>query len=123
MDRKSMLIIEDEIYIRDSLADFFQDEGYIVEVAERGEDALVILDGMKFDVYIVDIRLSGIDGAKTIHRIKEKHTDAKFFVFTGSLEFEITPDLAELGLTEDHVIYKPVSDLNIIGDKIKEMVS
>lgn len=123
MQLGSMLIIEDELYIRDSLAEFFQDEGYEVSVAESGEEALKLLEQQSFDIFIVDIRLSGMDGAKTIHRIKSINADANTLIFTGSLEFEITPDLADLGLTEDHVIYKPVSDLAVIAKRIAALRS
>jgi len=117
------MIIEDEIYIRDSLAEYFRYENYEVGVAERGEEALEIIRKKPYDVFIVDIRLSGIDGTRTIQRIKEIQPNAKFFVFTGSLEFQITKDLAELGLKEEYVVYKPISDLSIIADKISTLIN
>jgi DNA-binding response OmpR family regulator len=119
MAKYSILIIEDELYIRDSLADYFVDEGYAVDVASSGEEALKLLNKQQFNIYIVDIRLSGMDGVQAIQKIKKIDPTATFFVFTGSLEFQITQDLASLGLTEEHVIYKPVNDLSVISDKIK----
>lgn len=118
MNTYSILIIEDEVYIRDSLADFFVDEGYRVDGTSSGEEALEIVQRQRYDLYIVDIRLSGMDGVRTIQKIKPLDPKATFLVFTGSLEFHITEDLAELGLTENHVLYKPISDLNIILDKV-----
>jgi len=120
MSQHSVLIIEDESFIRESLAEFFIDEGFEVETTERGEDAFVLLENRTFDAYIVDIRLSGMDGTRAILRIKELDPRSHIFVFTGSLEFQITSDLAKLGLTEEHVIYKPVDDLSIISDKIRK---
>lgn len=123
MSKHSIMIVEDEIYIRDSLAEYFRYEDYEVGVAERGEEALEIIQNKHFDVFIVDIRLSGIDGTRTITRIKQIQPNAKFFVFTGSLEFHITPDLEALGLREKYVVYKPISDLAIIADKIRELIN
>lgn len=117
----SILIIDDEIYIRDCLADFFRDEGYHVEVAESGEDALRLMRKRRFNVCIVDIRLSGIDGARTILHIKALDKQTKFLVFTGSLEFTIIADLAKLGLKKDDIIFKPVMNLDVIAEKVRAM--
>lgn len=117
----SILIIDDEIYIRDSMADYFRDEGYIVAVAESGEEALNHFKKRRFHICIVDIRLSGMDGTKTIERIKKLDPQSRILVFTGSLEFQITGELTALGLKESHVIYKPINSLDVLGDKVKEL--
>ncbi len=118
MKASCILIIEDELYIRDSLAEFFKDEGYLVEVAASGEEGLGILKRCHVDVAIVDIRLSGIDGERTIQHIKQLYPKVYILVFTGSLEFQISSDLAQLGLSEGDVIYKPINDLSVISQKV-----
>jgi len=117
----SILIVEDEDYIRESLAYYFEDEGYSVTAVESGEKAIAKAERRRFDISIVDIRLSGIDGTRTIQRLKELDPTTHVFVFTGSLEFQITGDLAKLGLTEDFIIYKPINDIAIIGNKIRAL--
>ncbi len=115
----SVLIIEDEPYIRDSLAEFLVDEGFMVEIAESGEEALDCYRKRRFHLCIVDIRLSGMDGTRAIQKIKDLDPQTRILVFTGSLEFQINADLARLGLTEENVVYKPVSDLDVILRKIE----
>lgn len=120
--QRTILIIEDEAYIRDSLEEYFRDEGFKVVAVERGEDALNSLTWRRFDLCIVDIRLSGIDGTRTIAQLKSADPNTQILVFTGSLEFQINHDLAKLGLTEDSVVFKPITDLDLLGQKVKQLL-
>lgn len=119
----SVLIIEDELYIRDSLAEYFRDEGFEVLGADSGEQALRLMEKRQFHAYIVDIRLSGIDGTRVIQQIKQIDPEASIFVFTGSLDFHIEDDLTLLGLKREDVFYKPINDLTFIVNRVREKCS
>jgi two-component system nitrogen regulation response regulator NtrX len=66
-----VLIVDDEPGIRQSLRGVLQDEGYEAEPVESGEAALACLGERSFDVVLLDVWLSGIDGMETLARIQE----------------------------------------------------
>src|SRR6266511_3795060 len=57
----SILIVDDEPSVRDSLRRWFQDDGYEVGTAEGANDALTRLADRRYDLALVDIRMRGID--------------------------------------------------------------
>ncbi|MCK5350850.1 MAG: response regulator, partial [Desulfobacula sp.] len=59
---KHFLILDDEESIRQSIAAYMEDDGYIVFQAASGEQALEIVKNNHIDEAVVDIRLPGIDG-------------------------------------------------------------
>ncbi len=65
-----MLIVDDEESVRDSLYNWFIEEGYHVECAEDAKKALKLLDDRDFDIILVDIKMPGMDGMELHRRIK-----------------------------------------------------
>src|SRR4029077_12347181 len=59
-----LLIVDDELSVRDSLAKWFHEEGYEVTTAENGNDALTCLAESRWDAALVDIKMHGIDGVE-----------------------------------------------------------
>ena len=62
----SVLIVDDELGIRESLTGVLEDEGYRVEAVESGEACLALLGKRRFDVAMLDIWLPGMDGLETL---------------------------------------------------------
>ena len=67
----SILVVDDEQIIRDSLSKWFREDGYEVNSAENAADALRQLQGRKWDVILLDIKMPGMDGMELQQRIKE----------------------------------------------------
>ena len=65
----SILIVDDESAIRESLEGVFEDEGYGAESVESGESCLDMLRSKAFDVVLLDIWLPGMDGLQTLEKI------------------------------------------------------
>jgi len=78
----SILIVDDEESVRDSLYSWFQDDGYIVECAEDGKKALNLLDAKEFDIVLADIKMPGMDGMELQRRIKVLAREPIFIVMT-----------------------------------------
>ena len=66
----SILIVDDESSVRDSLYNWFIEDGYHVAVAEDAKKALMILESESFDIVLTDIKMPGMDGLQMLSRIK-----------------------------------------------------
>ena len=66
-NRISILIVDDEESVRDSLYNWFIDDGYHVECAENAKKALSLLHEKEFDIVLADIKMPGMDGME-MHR-------------------------------------------------------
>jgi len=83
----NILIVDDEVVVRDSLLKWFALEGYQVRAAASGQEALSLLaDGEstpEFDVALLDIKMPGIDGIELQRRIHEANPDLMVIIMTG----------------------------------------
>jgi len=59
---KKILIAEDDFFIRDAYKEIFQDNGYEVETATDGEDALAKIKSQLFDIILLDIMMPKVSG-------------------------------------------------------------
>ena len=66
----SILIVDDEESVRDSLYNWFIDDGYRVECAENAKKALSLLNDKEFDIVLADIKMPGMDGMEMHRRIR-----------------------------------------------------
>jgi DNA-binding NtrC family response regulator len=117
----SILIVEDEDMVRINLEDFLEDEGADVKSAESGEKGLEFLKDKKFDVAVVDMRLPGMDGNTFIKKAKKIQPALSVIIHTGSAFYSLPPELSALGVTENHILLKPLSDMGILSRAIKEL--
>jgi DNA-binding NtrC family response regulator len=125
MTRQSplILVVDDEETIRDSLQLFLELQGWRVETAASGEEALEILEREDIDAAIVDIRLPGISGDEMIVRALGRHPGVKFLIFTGSMDFHIGPELLRLGMTDHDILAKPLGDMRILVERIERLLA
>jgi len=63
--RPRLLIVDDELLIRDLLYDFFKNQDYDIAVAENGQRALAQLETGHFDTVIIDLKMPDMDGSGT----------------------------------------------------------
>ncbi|MFN8211165.1 MAG: sigma-54 dependent transcriptional regulator [Bacteroidales bacterium] len=83
MPRKiSILIVDDEESVRDSLYNWFIEDGYRVECAEDAKKALNILESDDFDIVLADIKMPGMDGLEMLKRIKSLRKDSIVIMMT-----------------------------------------
>lgn len=84
----SILIVDDEESVRDSLYNWFIDDGYIVECAENAKKALSMLEENDFDIILADIKMPGMDGLEMHRRVKTLNKEPVFIIMTAFASVE-----------------------------------
>ena len=117
-----VLIVDDESLITSSLQAFLEDEGLTAVSTASGEEAIEILQkDQSYDVCIMDMRLPGMDGNTAIRSIHELCPNMCFIVHTGSVDYIVPHDLKSLGIREEHLFQKPLSDMTPIAEAIRSL--
>jgi DNA-binding NtrC family response regulator len=84
----SILIVDDELSVRDSLYNWFIEDGYIVECAEDAKQALSMIESRHFDIVLADIKMPGMDGLEMHRRIREHNKEAIVIIMTAFASVE-----------------------------------
>jgi len=80
--KESILIVDDEKIVRESLFHWFEEEDYNVDTAEDGETALRKFDKGKFDLILLDMKMPGMSGLDLLARVKEIDPDIVVILIT-----------------------------------------
>jgi two-component system, NtrC family, response regulator PilR len=81
--QKHLLIVDDEGALREAIAERLADQGFIVEQALNGEQALQRLTEFAFDILVTDLRLPGIDGRQVLDAALGRYPEIIAIVITG----------------------------------------
>ncbi|MEC4684877.1 MAG: sigma-54 dependent transcriptional regulator, partial [Nitrospirota bacterium] len=103
----SVLIVDDEAGIRESLREIFEDEGYEVFTAEAGEEALQMIDSIPVDLVFLDIWLPDRDGMEVLEDIKTRRESLPVVMISGHGTVEIAVKATKIGAYD--FLEKPLS--------------
>lgn len=78
----SILIVDDEESVRESLYNWFNEDGYNVQCAENAKIALEKLESERFEIILADIKMPGMDGLELLRRIKLLKSDPIVIIMT-----------------------------------------
>ena len=81
--RKHLLLVEDEVPLREALAERLSEYGFDVEQADTGEQAIDKLAEFAFDIVITDLRLPGLDGSQVLESALLRYPDIVGIIVTG----------------------------------------
>jgi len=95
--KANILVVDDEKVIHESCGRILREEGYEVETALSGEEALQKLKERQYDLVLTDIRMPGMDGIETLEKMKEKIPDITVVMFTGYSSVETARGSMKLG--------------------------
>ena len=103
----SILIVDDEPSILQSLSGLLSDEGFDVLTASNGYEALKVIDSESPDLVLLDIWMPGIDGIETLKEIKKDNPFIPVIIITGHGTIETAVKATKLGAFD--LIEKPLS--------------
>ncbi|NCO68563.1 MAG: Fis family transcriptional regulator [Nitrospirae bacterium CG_4_10_14_0_8_um_filter_41_23] len=103
----TVLIVDDEEGIRESLSGILEDEGYEVLSSSSGEEALKALKEQSPDLILLDVWLPGIDGIKTLKEIKGLKPDLPVIMISGHGNIELAVKATRMGAYD--FLEKPLS--------------
>src|SRR5262245_60515754 len=103
----TILIVDDESGIRQSLKGVLEDEGYKTAVAESGEACLEALKKRSPDLSLLDVWLPGIDGLETLQKIRELDDAPEVIMISGHGTIETAVRATKLGAYD--FLEKPLS--------------
>lgn len=87
-DERSILIVDDEFIVRDSLSKWFRQDGYRVEAAEDAAHALKCMERGPWDVILLDIKMPGVSGLELQKQLKEIDGSAIIIMITAYASVE-----------------------------------
>ncbi len=96
-DRPRVLVVDDEKFIRDIIADFLGMEGYIVRTAEDGTSAVNELERARYDMVISDLKMPKMGGLDLLHEVTRAHPDTLTVIMTGFGTVETAIDAMKRG--------------------------
>ncbi|THB76663.1 MAG: sigma-54-dependent Fis family transcriptional regulator [Desulfobacteraceae bacterium] len=82
MEPAKILVVDDELIIRESLSGWLQRDGHRVESAASGEATLAILKTRHFDIILLDIQMDGMSGMDVLKHVKEDYPDIDVIMVT-----------------------------------------
>jgi len=92
-----ILVVDDEPLIRESLYEILRIEGYRVQMAASGEDALSAMDKGQIDIMVTDFKLPQMSGLELLAEVKEKFSKTEVIVITGYGSIETAVDAMKKG--------------------------
>lgn len=122
--KATVLIVDDEKVIREVLARSVTREGYTVDQATDGRDALDKMALSSFDIVITDIKMPVMDGMELLKKVKVQYPETSVIVITAYADALTPADALEAGA--DKFIFKPFKNfeiaeaLHVVFDKRKQ---
>ncbi len=105
MSEKSILLVDDEIIILNSIGKDLRQENYQVTQAESGEEAIELLQSNNFDLVITDLSMMRIDGIQVLEEAKRLNSLTAVIILTGYGDMESA--IKSLRLGADDYLLKP----------------
>lgn len=105
MSQARVLAVDDQRYFRELIEGLLAEEGYAVQTAASGEEALHVLEREDFDVVVTDLVMPGIDGTQLVERLRERRPDQDIVMVTGVADVKTAVTAMKLGVTD--YILKP----------------
>jgi DNA-binding NtrC family response regulator len=137
MSKTRIMVVDDEMIIRESLAGWLERDGYQVDTAASGERALEMLASTRYDIMLVDIKMEGMSGLDLLKIVNDRDLDTAMVMITaygsinsaieamkrGAVEYLLKPfDPEEIGLLIEKIISRQEQEKEnaYLRDEVKQ---
>ena len=108
----TILVIDDDTIVRESIVAYLEDSGFNTLQAENGDEGLKIFRAQSPDIILCDLRMPGMDGLSVLRNVRNESLDTPFIVVSG---LGIMADVVEaLKLGASDYLTKPIVDLEVL---------
>lgn len=119
MSKTHIIVVDDELIMRESLAGWLERDGHVVDTADSGETALKMLAQKRYHIMLLDIKMEGMNGMEVLKNVMESDLDTAVVMITaygsistaidamknGAIEYLLKPfDPEELGMLIERII-------------------
>jgi len=118
--KTSLLIVDDDEDMLETLSDILQEKGYRTETAKTGEKAITKAKEHFFDIALIDVRLPDVTGIELLRTFRKKHPTMMNIIVTGHATLQSAVDALNLGANA--YIMKPI-DPERLDQVIKECLA
>ncbi len=95
-----ILVVDDELIVRNSLKEWLEVEGFSVDMAESGLQALEMLTAQAYPLMLLDIKMPGMDGVEVLKRAKEMRPEIQVVMMTAYATVETAVEAMKIGAHE-----------------------
>jgi len=115
-----VMVVDDELIVRESLRGWLEKFGFAVETADDAREALEKLEREGFDLLFVDIKMPGMDGIELLKLVKEEQPDVMVVMITAHGSIESAIDAMKAGASD--YLMKPFDpeDLDLLTQKLAQ---
>lgn len=106
MSKPSILIVDDDLGMTETMSDILVDMGYEVAVAGNGYKAIDMIKEKAYDIVLMDIKMPGINGVETFKKIKKIRPSTKVIMMTAYSVEDLIKEAVSEGAYS--VLYKPL---------------
>ena len=103
---RKLLIVDDEVDVREFAKNFFKKRNIEVFTSSGGQDALNIIETQKPDLVLLDVRMEEMSGVEVLKKIREKNNPVKVVMVTGVEDEETVNEAYSLGIKG--YVHKPL---------------
>ncbi|MBI4535936.1 MAG: sigma-54-dependent Fis family transcriptional regulator [Ignavibacteriae bacterium] len=131
-----ILVVDDELIVRESLTKWFREDGFRVDAAENGAAALRKLQGNSWNIMLVDIKMPGMDGIELLQRIREITKEITVIIITAFASVDSAVKALKEGAYDyitkpidpdylDHLIEKALKEQQLVREnrQLRDTVS
>jgi DNA-binding NtrC family response regulator len=119
--KKNILIIDDDKYIQQIFTRILRKQGYLIDSAETGQEAMEKLRNQKYDLALIDVKLPDTNGTDLISKMHAMHPDMIKIAITGFPSLEDATKVIDRGASA--YLVKPVKSeelIRIINEKLNQ---
>lgn len=113
----SILVIDDEPIVRESLAVYLSDSGFVVDTAKSGDEGLALFRNKKPDLVICDLRMPLVDGIDVLKAINAESPETPVIVVSGQGSMNDVVNALRNGAVD--YLFKPLIEMEVLEHSIR----